>query len=144
MKNDNINHLFICRLLNICANRAVIEDALETRETILCAAELVRYMYDSSKTVVPLNKEIEIVNIYIDSFLMDEIAMGTCELKTSVSEAVYIDHMALLSFIIGDYDNNVMLSGATGISYEVVLREDLYVVKRIEKEVVLEFRISTR
>ena len=144
MDKNNIDHLFICKLLNICSNRALMEDALETRETILCAVELIRYIFDSSKTVVPLNKEIEAANIYINAFLTSENDQSGFELINSVNGAVYIDHMALLSFIIGDLNNAVSIQGTKDISYEVLIREDLYILKRIKEDIVLEFRISTR
>jgi len=144
MDKLGIDHRFTCKLLNICANRALMEDALETRETILCASELVRYMFDSSKTVVPLGKEIEAVNLYINAFLASENDGCTFALKQSVEEAVYIDHMALLSFVINDVENAISMPGDNEIIYEVSFRDDLYVLKKINGDIVIENRISKR
>ena len=144
MDKLDIDHRFTCKLLNICANRALMEDAHQTRETILCSSELIRYIFDSSKTVVPLDKEIETANLYINSFLTNETGSSAFSVKQSVNEAVYIDHMALLSFVIADVENITSISDSNDILYEVVLREDLCVLKKINGEIVLEYRISKR
>jgi hypothetical protein len=144
MDKFEIDHRFTGKLLNICANRALIEDALDTRETILCAAELVRYIFDSNKSVVTLSKEIETANLYIDAFLTSENSSRTFSVIQSVSEAVYIDHMSLLSFVISDIENVISLSGSKKIIYDVVLSDDLNVLKKINGDVVLEYRISKR
>lgn len=143
MDKYRVDYRFTCKLLNICANKALMEDALETRETILCAAELVRYIFDDSKTVVPLRKEIDVADIYLNAFLADENG-GSFQLKSCMDDEAYIDHLALLSFIVHDVEISVLLPGPKRVVYEIQSGEEILVDKSINGEKALRHCITLR
>lgn len=143
MDKRRVDYRFTCKLLNICANKALMEDALVTRETILCAAELIRYIFDDSKTIVPLSKEIEVTEIYLKAFLADENG-GSFEMKSSIDDETYIDHLALLSFIVHDVESSVLLSGPKRVAYEIQSGEEIFVDKSINGEKAQCYHITLR
>jgi LytS/YehU family sensor histidine kinase len=122
-----------------------MENSLETREAILCAAELIRYIFDKSKRVVPLRKEIEAVNIYIETFIKGIGNQISFDLGESLKdEETYIDHLDILSFIINDVENSLLMVHATDVLYTILDSDDLKILKLVDNETVMEIQISKR
>lgn len=144
MEKRRIDYRFTCKLLNICANKALMEDAMETRETILCAAELIRYIFDDSKTVIPLSKEVEAAQVFLRTFSPGDERDSGFELIRSTQDEAYIDHLALLSFIIHDVESSILLPRPSKVIYEIRQGEALFVDKIIGKEKVLSHHITMR
>ena len=145
MNKADIDYRFTCKLLNICANKALMDNALETRETILCAAEIIRYIFDKSKTVVPLKKEVEAANMYIEAFLVCDGFESSYKLTQELKdEEVYIDHLSLLSFIINDVENSYVTAISADIQYVIRDTNDLHVMKLVNGGAALEFCILKR
>ena len=130
MENCTYNHQFLCKLLGIGANHAIIEGAFKTQEIIQNITELVRYMYDPRKGIILLEEEFKAVKNYIHIHTMRGMnSTITAEKSENGGTGRYIRHLSVLSPIIEDIEEK-------SNSYEEGM-EVKYVLECRESEIVL-------
>ena len=132
MENGVFNHQFLCRLLNIGANHAIIEGAAGTREVILYISDLLRYIYDSRKTVITLKEELDAADKYIN--IQKLKGNGSIELMLPFENSydeIYIEHLSLLKKIVEDIDQVIETSeNIVNLVYVPDFTKDRVIIKR--------------
>ena len=106
MDSYTFNHQFLCKLLGICANHAIIEEAYKTQETIQNITELVRYIYDPRKGTILLEEEFKATKNYIRIHNMRGMNKTiSLEKHGDDSADKYICHLSILRHIIEDIED---------------------------------------
>ena len=132
MAKENYNRL-LNKLLNICASKALIEEAFDTRESLLCLSDIFRYIYDEKKIEVTLSSEIELLCMYLE--LLGQGSGLDVGIKTEFdikSNEVYIKHLDLFSKLVADIEHSSIKSDRT--VYFIENNEKLDVAKNINGE----------
>lgn len=134
MDNNIFNHQFLCKLLCISANHAIFEGAVKTREIILNISDLVRYTYDTRRSIVSLDEEYKAVKNYIDIHnlrgMKENVTIEKCG-KNYLN--VFIKHLTILPYIIEDIEKgaedseeclNIKYSIECGVK-EIVIKKQI-------------------
>jgi LytS/YehU family sensor histidine kinase len=130
VENNTFNYQYICRLLNIGANHAIIEDAAKTREIILNITDLVRYVYDTRKSIVSLDEEYKATKSYIEVNNQRGLAKNiSLEKRGRDFLNISINRLSLLDYIVNDIENQT--------EDKEYSTDILYLIEFIENEIVL-------
>lgn len=105
MENQLFNHQFICKLLSVCANHAILEGASKTQDIILMVSDLVRYIYDDRRDIVTLDDEIDTVKKFL--LLQKFIGLRNIEFSLGVEKSynyIYVKHLSILKRVVEDIE----------------------------------------
>jgi len=133
MPDSLFNHQFICKMLNHCANHAIIEGAENTKEIILYSSDLLRYIFDNRRTTVTLEDEIDNIETFITIQSLNGVncIFRRGNIKDS-SRCIFLPHLSVLRVFIEDiqhfYDHN---DRNAEIVYEAEYSNDFPSIKRV-------------
>jgi two-component system, sensor histidine kinase YesM len=134
MDNATFNYQYICRLLNIGANHAIIEGAARTREIILYITDLVRYVYDTRKSIVSLDEEYKAVQSYIEIHNLRGMSKSiTIEKHGEDFSNIFIRHLSMFGYIVDDIENQIQdKEDSTDVLYLIEFIENEIALKKLQ------------